>query len=234
MAPIFETGTYIDQALFLSPVHLYTLTFFFILISFFYLFRDHSLVIRFSRWTLIGVLAVSEISLIVWSLSIGQWDIRFNLPLQLCTISLYLCIIMLITRNYFIFEVVYFFGIAGSFQALVTPDLFYTFPHYRYLHFFVAHFAIILAILHMVWIEKYTITFTSIFKSFAVLNGFAFIAFSANKVTGANYMFLARKPTGPSILDVLGPYPWYIVSLEFIALLMFVLLYLPFHKKKQK
>jgi hypothetical integral membrane protein (TIGR02206 family) len=141
---------------------------------------------------------------------------------------------MLITKRRFVFEVVYFFGLAGALQALITPELFYTFPHFRFLHFFIAHFAIILSILYMVWVEGASITLRSVFKSFIVLNLFALIALFTNIATGANYMFLARKPQNPSILDFLGPYPWYILSLEVIAFVMFLLLYLPFLIKQKR
>lgn len=234
MNSIFARESYVETALFLSPVHLITIFLFLILLWFQYRFRKHPLMKTYGRWALVAALFLSEVSLIIWSIYVGQWDLRFNLPLQLCTISLYLCIIMLIIKQRFIFEIVYFFGLAGAFQAIVTPELYYTFPHYRFLHFFIAHFAIILAILHMVWVERMTITFRSMIKSFVALNIFALIAFLVNIATGANYMFLARKPENPSILDVLGPYPWYILFLEVIALLMFFILYLPFYVKHQK
>lgn len=43
-----------------------------------------------------------------------------------------------------------------------------------------------------------------------------------------DYMFLRSKPPTPSLLDVLGPWPWYILVCEFVALGLFLLLYLPF------
>lgn len=184
------------------------------------------------RWILFGVLVFTEIALITWTITNGFWDIRYNLPLHLCTISLFLSAYMLLTKNYRIFEVLYFFGLGGAIQAMLTPDLTYTFPHFRFFHFFIAHIAIILAVLYMVWIFKYTVTIGSLIKSFIVLNGLALIAFSVNQLTGANYMFLARKPQGPSMLDWLGPYPWYILSLQLIVLVIFFLLYLPFRQKK--
>jgi hypothetical integral membrane protein (TIGR02206 family) len=49
-----------------------------------------------------------------------------------------------------------------------------------------------------------------------------------NRLTGGNYLFLSRKPEGGSLLDLLGPWPWYILSLEAVALLLFTILYLPF------
>ncbi|KHF39876.1 hypothetical protein LQ50_12480 [Halalkalibacter okhensis] len=231
---MFERGAYTSDSLFLSPVHIATLIIFIILLLLLFSFRKSPFITKFGRLILFTTLVLSEISIIKWSISVGIWDIRFNLPLQLCTISLYMCIVMLFTKWRTIFEVVYFFGLAGALQALITPDLFYTFPHFRFLHFFIAHFAIILSILYMVWVEEAIITLKSVFKSFFVLNIFAFIAFVTNIATGANYMFLARKPQNPSILDALGPYPWYILSLEVIAFIMFLLLYLPFLLKDKR
>jgi len=151
---------------------------------------------------------------------------------QLCSISLFLSIIMLLTRKFFLFEITYFLGIGGALQAMLTPELAYDFPHYRYFHFFLAHIAIILASLYMIWYENCRPAFTSIWKAFAALNVIAIVVFFINKATGGNYMFLARKPINPSLIDFLGPYPWYILSLEIVALFMFFILYLPFIRKK--
>lgn len=180
------------------------------------------------RNTFIGLLIVSEISLQIWYAYTEVWDPYDTLPLQLCSISLILCIFMLIMNSYRVFEITYFFGLAGASQALFTPELFYDFPHYRYFHFFIAHIAIMLSCLYMVWIEKFRPTFKSIWKAMIVLNIIAFFVFWVNRWTGGNYMFLARKPSNASILDFLGPYPYYIITLEAVAVLLFTLLYVPF------
>ncbi|WP_336296591.1 TIGR02206 family membrane protein [Bacillus pinisoli] len=186
------------------------------------------------RYALIGTLLLCEISLYTWYVKTGIWDPYDTLPLQLCSISLLLCIYMLIMNSYRVFEVTYFFGLAGAIQALITPELFYDFPHYRYFHFFIGHIAIMLSCLYMVWIEKVQPTFASIWRALFVLNGMAVFVFIVNKWTGGNYMFLARKPSNPSLLDYLGPYPYYILTLEAVAVFFFTLLYLPFWFKEKK
>lgn len=187
------------------------------------------------RVILVSLLVGSELSLEVWYAHTGVWDPYDTLPFQLCSISLILCIFMLTMNSYSLFEITYFFGIAGATQALLTPELFYDFPHYRYFHFFIAHIAIILSCLYMVWIEKFYPTFYSIWKAIIALNLIAVPIFFINKWTGGNYMFLARKPTNPSVLDFLGPYPYYIFSLEAVAVFLFTFLYLPFwYIKKQQ
>ncbi|MDG5789561.1 TIGR02206 family membrane protein [Evansella sp. AB-P1] len=226
-------STFREQALFLSPAHIIVLIVFVLSMVWIYFHRNKQYM-RHVRWIIFVLLIFSEISLIAWTIYHGLWSVRFHLPLNLCTISLYVTAFMIVFRSYAIFEIVYFFGVGGAIQALLTPDLFYTFPHFRFLHFFIAHIAIILGIFYMVFVYKFRPTFRSMIKSFVALNVIAFIVFWVNIMTGANYMFLARKPEGPSILDLLGPYPWYILSLELVAIVMFILLYLPFYILQKK
>lgn len=86
----------------------------------------------------------------------------------------------------------------------------------------------------MLWIEGFKPTFKSVIKAFITLNILAGFVFITNQIIGSNYMFLSRKPSNVSIIDFLGPYPWYILSLEVVALTLFILLYLvviKFHVK---
>jgi uncharacterized membrane protein YwaF len=57
---------------------------------------------------------------------------------------------------------------------------------------------------------------------------------SIDFILKSNYMFLMHKPESTSILDVLGVYPYYLVSEEFFALFIFVLMYAFFLIKFQK
>ncbi|MGP4039219.1 YwaF family protein [Gracilibacillus sp. D59] len=188
---------------------------------------------RFFKYTLVAFLVIGEASFHFWYLLHDRWDVMINLPFQLCSISLYLCTIMLLTRNYKVFEVSFFVSMIGAFVALVTPELFFGFPHMRFFQFFIAHIAIILSCFYMVWIEEYTPTLGSVIRAFIVLNIMAGCVFIVNKIIGSNYMFLAEKPSNASPIDFLGPYPWYILSLEVIALILFMLLYLAFKIQKR-
>jgi uncharacterized membrane protein YwaF len=46
--------------------------------------------------------------------------------------------------------------------------------------------------------------------------------------TGGNYMYLRHPPSNGTLLKVLGPWPWYVVSSTGIALLLFWALDAPF------
>ncbi|MFY3790157.1 TIGR02206 family membrane protein [Ureibacillus sp. MALMAid1270] len=216
-----------------SLVHLLTIGVFFLGIFLLYSFRNQ-LNERIIRWVFVTVILFFEIGYHTWLLSNNLWDPSHALPLQLCSVSIILCIVLLITNNKLVFEIVYFIGIAGAIQAILTPELFYNFPHFRFFHFFVNHSLIIWTCLFYVWTMRYRIQLSSIFKSLVFLQIVAFIAFIANSITGGNYMFLAGKPKTSSALDFLGDYPWYILSLEGIALILFFILYLPFKNSSRK
>ncbi len=177
------------------------------------------------NYLLIGSLFFGEVGFHVWYLAHGKWDPTINLPFQLCSISLYLCTIMLITKSYRIFEVAFFVSMSGALIAMITPELFFGFPHFRFYQFFIAHIAIVISCFYMVWIEEYIPTFSSLIKSFITLNIIAVFVYIINKLLGSNYMFLTQKPQNASPIDYLGPYPWYILSLELIAFVLFSVIY---------
>lgn len=210
-------------------VTLLLLGFFLLLI---WLYRDHLRLPRANRtfrWSLAALLLLCEVALEVWQFSIGAWTLDRSLPLQLCSISLLLATVMLFTKSYALFEFLYLPGMAGALQAILTPDLgHYTYPHFRTFEFFIAHGAVVAAAFFMIAVERYRPTWRSLVRAFVALNLVALLIAGINKAIGANYMFLNAKPENASLLDLLGPWPWYILSLEAVALAMFLLLYAPF------
>mgnify|MGYP005750756823 CR=1 FL=1 len=228
MIPFFDPSNASTTPIFFSTSHITVLGVMFILIVFLSFFRDKSWMESYIRWGLFSILILTEVGLNIWYFSTGYWNVMYTLPFQLCSISIYLCIWMLLFKQKLVFEIVYFLGLGGATQALLTPELFFAFPHFRFLHFFIAHICIILAVLYMVWVEKYTISFSSLWKAFLSLQIIAPFVFWINRMTLGNYMFLARKPENPSLIDLLGPYPWYILSLQLVVLVVFFLLYIPF------
>jgi hypothetical integral membrane protein (TIGR02206 family) len=182
------------------------------------------------RYTLAGSMAVSRLLLYLWIISTGQWNIQWYLPLHLCSVSLWLSVYMLLTKNYRAFEYTYFLGIGGAIWPLLTPDAGrYGFPHFYPIQFFLSHAGIITASVYMVVVEGYRPYWSSLKRAFIGGNLYLLFVTGVNLLIGSNYMYTLRKPPVATPLDYFGPWPWYLVIAEAIALLLFVLLYAPFY-----
>ncbi|NJN66214.1 MAG: TIGR02206 family membrane protein [Chloroflexaceae bacterium] len=175
------------------------------------------------------VLIVNEGAWHAWNWKTGQWDVQTMLPLHLCSASVFLSTIMLVTRSYALYEVLYFMGIGGALQALLTPDLMqYGFPHFRFFQTFLSHGALVTAPVYMTVVEGYRPTPRSVARVLVGLNLCLLPVAVLNRAIGSNYLFIARKPDMPTLLDVLGPWPWYILSMQAIGAGVVLVLYLPF------
>ncbi|WP_339250150.1 TIGR02206 family membrane protein [Sporosarcina sp. FSL W8-0480] len=180
-----------------------------------------------------GSLLVMEITYHIWLITSGRWAADDSLPLELCSISLLVTITLLWTGNRHLIDFVVFAGIGGAIQAIATPVLDLNFPHFRFFHFFYTHTGIILTGLYFVWVKGYVPTFRGVLKTMILLNVILPVILVVNFVVDGNYMFLRMKPQNGSILDFLGPYPLYILSLEMVAFTTFVLIWLLLKKGKR-
>ena len=184
---------------------------------------------RVIRYGLAATLVITESLWHIWNWSIGQWTIQTMLPLHICSAMVWICAFMLVTENYTLYEYIYFLGIGAASQALLTPDAGrYGFPHFRFFQAILSHGSIVTAAVYMTVVEGFRPYWMSLVR--LAIAGNVYLAFVAlvNALLGSDYMFIARKPDTPSLIDLLGPWPWYIVSLELIALVVCLLLYLPF------
>ena len=175
-------------------------------------------------------LLVMEVLYHVGMIGTGRWGLSDSLPLELCSISLLVAIVLLWTGNRHLYDFIFFAGIGGALQAMATPVLDVGFPHFRYFHFFYTHIGIIITALYFTWMKGYRPTFIGIIKTMIILNLLLPLIFAVNVFFQGNYMFLREKPVNGSLLDYLGPYPWYILALEGVAFLIFVCLWLLFRK----
>ncbi len=153
-----------------------------------------------------------------------ELSVDYALPLELCHLVLMACFVSLLFPNQFTGEVAYFWGLGGTLQALLTPDISAGFPSWEFGFFFWAHGGILLAIVFIIAGQGFSPRKGSVLRMFLALNAYAAVVGCIDALFGWNYGYLCRKPTSPSLLDYLGPWPWYLLSLEFIALCSFLLL----------
>jgi hypothetical integral membrane protein (TIGR02206 family) len=185
---------------------------------------------RIARRVFAAAIVVNESALHLWSAYWGIWNIRTMLPLHMCSVIIWASAYMLVARNYRIYELVYFLGIGGAMQAVLTPAdaAAYNFPHFRIMQTFIAHGLLINVGIYMTVVEGFRPTLQSLKRVFIWTNLYMVPVFFINQVIGSNYLFIAHKPDFPTLLDMLAPWPWYILELEAVGFAIFFLLYLPF------
>lgn len=181
------------------------------------------------RYGLATLLIVDEALWHLWNYTTGQWSLQTMLPLHLCSVLVFVSAIMLIKRSYAIYEFAYFLGIGAAIQALLTPDAgIYGFPHFRAFQVMVSHGSIVTAAVYMTFVEGYRPYWRSLWRVAVGANLYMVFVGMVNWLLGSNYLFIARKPETASLIDLLGPWPWYILSLEAVGLLLCLLLYAPY------
>ena len=182
------------------------------------------------RWVFAIAIVVNETALHIWSAYWGIWNIQTMLPLHMCSVIIWASAYMLVTKNYTIYELVYFVGLGGAMQAVLTPAdaAAYNFPHFRIMQTFIAHGLLINIAIYMTVVEGFRPTLQSLKRVFIWTNVYMVIIFFVNLAIGSNYLYIAHKPSFPTLIDLLAPWPWYIIELEAIGFAIFFVLYIPF------
>jgi hypothetical integral membrane protein (TIGR02206 family) len=181
------------------------------------------------RWFLAGILVCNEFTWHVWNMVVGTWSIQTMLPLHLCSVLVWFGAIMLVTKNQQIYEFMYLLGIGGAIQALATPDLgIYGFPHFRFFQTFISHGLIVTSAIYMTVVEGFRPYWKSLLRVAIWINIYALIVYFINDTIGSNYLMINGKPGTPSILEILPPWPIYIIYMEVIGVFTMLVLYLPF------
>ena len=156
------------------------------------------------------------------------------MPLHVCDLALFACAAACLTRKQFIFEIAYFWGLAGTLHGLLTPDLDYAFPAPQYWFFFLGHGGIVGSVLFMVASMHLRPLWRSVFRAYFAMLIYGAGAGLFNLLFDTNYGYVCENPGSGSLMDLLGPWPWYILSLAVVALVSFLILYAPWALADQR
>lgn len=176
------------------------------------------------------VLVGAEVGWWIYLVSTGarSSDLASALPLQLCDAAIFVAALALWFRWQLLVELTYFWGLAGTIQALITPDLPQHFPSFPFVQYYVAHAGVVAAALFLVvglglWPRR-----NAFVQIVALTIAYAAFVGLVDAVSGADYMYLRAKPVSATLLDALGPWPWYIAWAALIALALLFALDTPF------
>lgn len=183
------------------------------------------------------LLAVAADPLLTWLRHRSEPELALRqiretaLPLYLCDAAAMILAVALLTRRQRWVEIGYLWGLAGTVQGLLTPTLPYDWPSAEYFAFFIEHGGVPVAAIGLVFgmgLHPQPGAFRR-----GVLWGWVYMAVVGllNFPLDTNYGFLRHKPEVASLLDYMGPAPWYLIPLQAVAFLLFGLLLLPFRRE---
>jgi len=190
--------------------------------------------LRPGRWSpraakVIGVVLISDAVVdTVRQLVEGTWSLRSSLPLALCNFALIVAAAACWRRFRQLVELTYFWALAGTVQGLVTPDLNVPFPHLEFFEYVIGHTLIIVAALFLVVGMRIEPRQGSVVRASIITYIYVALVGLVDALIGADYMFLRHAPHQWTLLRLMGPYPWYLVTGVVLVPLLFALLYSPF------
>ncbi|SDI15455.1 YwaF family protein [Winogradskyella thalassocola] len=170
----------------------------------------------------------------VYRMLYDNYNFKTDLPLYLCSLMALLIPVFTYYRKYWMFEILVFWIIGGTLQAVITPDITQGFPSFDYFRYWVVHLGLLSIIFYFIFELKMKPTFKSVFKSILALQGYVALMMILNYLLDANYFYLNEKPKSASVLDYFGEWPYYILVGQLIIIPLFVLIYLPFYFSSQR
>ena len=180
---------------------------------------------KFLACIMIGFFIVNHLFLIL----LGKWELSKEIPVHLCSISgLICCFIMFIPekKRQFLFEFLFYCGIIGGIQAILTP-LVDDYGGYKffYIQFFFKHAMIIAFPIYLRNQLGMKLTKFSWIKTWIVLNILMFLLIPLNNLLGSNYMYVNSPPAVDNPL-VIGEWPTYLYWWELFVLILILDVYL--------
>ena len=147
-----------------------------------------------------------------------------SLPFYLCDVVSIFLACALFTKNQRLAEIGYLWGLAGTVQGLVMPTLWFDHGEVEFYIFFLQHGGAPVAAVFLVWglgiVPQKGAFRRAVFWSL----GYIAIVMFINRIIDENYGFLNGKPSAGTFFDYMGPWPYYLITLQLVAYTLYLFL----------
>jgi hypothetical integral membrane protein (TIGR02206 family) len=184
---------------------------------------DGAHAVAVSRALAVTILAAYLIEAAAYALR-GEWTLRVNLPLHLTDAVTLAAVAALWRPRPLLVELVFLWGLTAALAAVLTPDLDPDLPALFAVTFYITHGGAVAAACLLVIGRRLRLRPGAAWRALAATAALALAAGAADLLTGGNYMFLRRPPASGSLLDLMGPWPWYIAAAAALGLGLFLAL----------
>jgi hypothetical integral membrane protein (TIGR02206 family) len=165
-------------------------------------------------------------------LHLGKWSVKTSMPLHMCTFSAIISGWMMIKPKQWGFEILVYWGIPGGIHSIITPEFIHGMEGLLIPEYYFLHGNIVLAPLYLLLINKMQLSKRSWWSYFLYTQLCIPFIGSINWLFNSNYMYLVEKPMADNPF-IIGDWPWYILLLEIVIILHFILIYIIFRPRKQ-
>jgi hypothetical integral membrane protein (TIGR02206 family) len=154
-----------------------------------------------------------------------------SIPLRLTDLATVAAAYALWSRRHWAYVLTYYWGLTLSTQALISPVLKSPdFPNYQFLAFWAIHLLVVWAAIYLTWGRGMRPSWRSYRFVVVVTVLWVAVTLTFNSIAGTNYGFLNGKPRTASLLDVLGPWPVYVLTAAALILIVWALMTWPWER----
>lgn len=187
--------------------------------------------LRIAGW----VLLVNAVLWTLWGFLPWAWNLHESLPLHYSDALRLVIPIALITQARWAIVISYYWGLTLNLQSVITPDLnYFVWIPLEFTQYWVAHASGLIVPAVLIWGAGYRPTWRGYAAAYGATLAWALLAFTGNALTGANYGYLNRAPAGPSLLDVMGPWPLYLLVEAFLIAAVWALMTWPWEALRRR
>jgi hypothetical integral membrane protein (TIGR02206 family) len=180
---------------------------------------------KYAKFFIIVNLMLMDLSYRLWSGFYQTNNISGLLSIHISSMSVILSVIVLIRFKQKIFDVLFYWALILVPQAIITPGIYrFGFPHLRFFQILWVHFLVLYTIVYLLWVEKRRLSKNNLRRALIVTHIYGFFVFIVNMIFNTNYMFIGNKSSVPSLIQYLGPWPYYIFVLDIILIVLFIVL----------
>lgn len=158
-----------------------------------------------------------------------------GVPLEICDTNVLVTAAALWWRRRWLVELSWFWSVAGGIPSLLTPSPGAAFPQWLFFQYFVLHGGLVVAASFLVLGVGLTPRRGAVARALLVTAAYAAVMAVVDWRTGLDVLYLRTYPPGPpTLLNLFGPWPWYLVVVAAITVVLFVLLDLPFRAARSE
>jgi hypothetical integral membrane protein (TIGR02206 family) len=157
------------------------------------------------------VLVAFHVPILIYDLTPARFDVEHSLPLHISDLAWMAAAYALWFRQWWAYALTYYWGLTLVPQALITPALDApAFLGLDFVSFWGQHLLVLWAAVYLTWWVGMRPNWAGFAFAATVTVAWGMVMLGFNALAGTNYLFVSRKPDNPSLLDLMGEWPWYL------------------------